>query len=197
MKKVLLIVALVGTCTAAQAKTLAFGVKAGINAPHLETNLADVKDASGLGFHAGLFGQVNIPIIGLGIQPEVLYLNQSISYINESNESASKSASYIDIPINITWGIDVKIARPFIALTPYLRYSLSDVTTFVRNAAAAVAPPTKQEMNKFDYGIGVGAGIDLFSKLQLMGRYSWGLNDLVKDHSYKVQGFTVSLGYIF
>ncbi|MDR1022239.1 MAG: PorT family protein [Prevotellaceae bacterium] len=194
MKKVLLIAALVGMCTTAtQAKMFAFGVKAGVNVPRLKTSLEDVKDVSGLGLHAGLFGQVNIPVIGLGIQPEVLYLNQPVSYINANRESDSKNASYIDIPINVTWGIAVKVVRPFIALTPYLRYSLSDVTTWVHNAAL----PAKQEMDKFDYGIGVGAGIDLFSKFQLMGRYSWGLNDLVKDRSYKVQGFTVSLGYIF
>ncbi|MDR1416736.1 MAG: PorT family protein [Prevotellaceae bacterium] len=197
MKKILLIAALVGTCTATQAKILAFGIKAGVNAPSLKTNLNlldEAKAERGLGFHAGVFGQVNIPIIGLGVQPELLYLNQSISYVDKDGKTDSKGASYLDIPINITWGIDFKVVRPFIALTPYMRYSFSDIKTWVNSTGAS---SLEQKLNKFDYGLGVGAGIDLFSKFQLMGRYSWGLSDLVKDYNYKVRSFTVSLGYIF
>ncbi|MDR0414372.1 MAG: PorT family protein [Prevotellaceae bacterium] len=196
MKKVLLIAALVGTCTAAQAKMLALGVKAGVNAPHFKTNLENIKTKSDLGFHAGLFGQINIPVIGLGIQPELLYFNQSISYLNEGLSTASKNASYIDIPINVTWGVDVKVVRPFIALSPYLRYSFNDVQTWIHDQTGGTSP-VPVNIKNFDYGIGVGVGIDLFSKLQVMARYSWGLGNLVKDGSYKVQGYTVSLGYIF
>jgi hypothetical protein len=201
MKKVFLIAAFVGTSVAVQAKMLAFGVKAGINTPYFK---ADFKPESktNLGFHAGVFGQVNIPIIGLGIQPELLYLNQPVSFLTPTTEEGigikndTKSASYLDIPINITWGIDVKIVRPFVALTPYLRYSFSNIKTLAlpENPTTAQA---QQKLNDFDYGIGVGAGIDLLSKLQLMGRYSWGLSNLVNSGDYKVRSFTLSLGYIF
>ncbi|MDR2813924.1 MAG: PorT family protein, partial [Prevotellaceae bacterium] len=135
MKKLLVIAALMGLCATAQAKIFAFGVKAGINMPYLETDLKAGAEAlkanSNVGFHAGLFGQFNIPVIGLGIQPELLYLNQSISYFKEDGESDYKSGSYLEIPINITWGIDLKVVRPFIALTPYLRYAFSNVETYV------------------------------------------------------------------
>jgi hypothetical protein len=201
MKKILLIAALVGMGAAAQAKMLAFGVKAGINTPYFNTNFTNFESKSNLGFHAGIFGQVNIPVIGLGIQPELLYLNQSVSVLNETWQNEAKSASYLDIPINITWGIDVKVVRPFVALTPYLRYSFSDI----KMAAIAIDPTdpsgtpqiAQQKLNNFDYGIGLGAGIDLLSKIQLMGRYSWGLSNLVDDGDYKVRTFTLSLGYIF
>ncbi|MDR3188928.1 MAG: PorT family protein [Prevotellaceae bacterium] len=189
--------ALVGLGATAQAKMLAFGVKGGINMPSFETNLGNFESDANVGFHAGVFGQLNIPIIGLGVQPELLYLSQSVSYINKEQNNASKSASYLDIPINITWGIDLKVVRPFIAVTPYLRYSFSEVETYVTTAAASGQAPEPQKLNSFDYGLGAGAGIDLFSKIQLMGRYSWGLSDLVSSGNYKVRSFTLSLGYIF
>jgi hypothetical protein len=203
MKKVFLIAAFVGTSVAVQAKMLAFGVKAGISTPYFKADFKPESKAN-LGFHAGVFGQVNIPIIGLGIQPELLYLNQPVSFRTLTTEGTgikndTKSASYLDIPINITWGFDVKIARPFVALTPYLRYSFSDIKTLAlpENLTTTTAAPTQQKLNDFDYGIGVGAGIDLVSKIQLMARYSWGLSNLMSSGDYKVRSFTLSLGYIF
>ncbi|MDR0711754.1 MAG: PorT family protein [Prevotellaceae bacterium] len=207
MKKLLIIAALVGLGITAQAKMLAFGVKGGINMPSIEfeTKLTTLAKPE-LGFHAGFFGQLNIPIIGLGIQPELLYLNQPVVYISDLDaesgwKNATKRISYLEVPLNITWGIDLKVVRPFIAVTPYLRYAFNDVKTYADEAVAKALEtneaPNMEELNHFDYGIGVGAGIDLFSKLQLMGRYSWGLSNLVKDGDYKVRSFTVSLGYIF
>lgn len=207
MKKLLIIAALVGLGIAAQAKTLAFGVKGGVNMPSIEfeTDLASLAKPD-LGFHAGLFGQLNIPVIGLGIQPELLYLNQPVAYLDKGAsatdwKNATKRVSYLDIPINVTWGVDLKVVRPFIAVTPYLRYAFSNVETYVdkavREAIASGSDPKPEELNHFDYGIGAGAGIDLFSTIQLMGRYSWGLSDLVKTGNYKVRSFTLSLGYIF
>jgi hypothetical protein len=205
MKKLLIITALVGLSITAQAKTLAFGVKGGINMPSIDfkTDLTEL-DKPELGFHAGFFGQLNIPIIGLGIQPELLYLNLPVACIDKADagwENAAKRISYLDVPINITWGIDLKVVRPFIAVTPYLRYAFNDVKTYVdkavQEAVASGEVPNPEELNHFDYGIGAGAGIDLFSKVQLMGRYGWGLSDLVKNGNYKVRSFTLSLGYIF
>ncbi|MDR3366286.1 MAG: PorT family protein [Prevotellaceae bacterium] len=208
MKKIFIIVALMGLGATAQAKTIAFGAKGGINMPQFDisTDLKGLESNPDLGFHFGFFGQVNIPVIGLGIQPELLYLNQPISYFDyaeddKASKPASKRASYLEVPINITWGIDLKVVRPFIAVTPYLRYAFSDVETYadkvVQEAVKAGKVPEPEYMSSFDYGIGVGAGIDLFSKVQLMGRYSWGLSDLVKTGNYKVKSITVSLGYIF
>lgn len=207
MKKLLTITALLGLGISAQAKTLAFGIKGGINMPSIEfkTDLAELAKPD-LGYHAGVFGQLNIPVIGLGIQPELLYLNQPVAYVelNEVDDewkNASKRVSYLDIPINITWGVDLKVVRPFIAVTPYLRYAFSDVKTYVdkatNEALASGSVPEPEELSHFDYGIGAGVGIDLFSTVQLMGRYGWGLSDLVKNGNYRVRSFTLSLGYIF
>lgn len=201
MKKLLTITALLGLGISAQAKTLAFGIKGGINMPSIEfkTDLAELAKPD-LGYHAGVFGQLNIPVIGLGIQPELLYLNQPVAYVEHEVDNkwknASKRVSYLDIPINITWGVDLKVVRPFIAVTPYLRYAFSDVKTYVGQAESGSGPEL-EELSHFDYGIGAGVGIDLFSTVQLMGRYGWGLSDLVKNGNYRVRSFTLSLGYIF
>lgn len=184
---------LAATCTAAQAKIFGVGVKAGLEVPSISTEdvVGTANDAS-TGFHVGLLAMLNIPVIGLGVQPEVLYVNRGVT-LSETTERVS----YIDVPLNITWGIDVMLVRPFIAVTPFISYCLNDVKATYMDAASALS--TTATLDKLDYGIGVGAGIDILGTLQVMGRYNWGLNDLGggKAFSYKMSSFTLSLGYLF
>lgn len=193
MKKVAFIVLLMAVaCASAQAKIFAFGVKAGLEMPSLKTeNLSGSAKAS-TGFHAGILAQFNIPIVGIGVQPEVLYAYRGEKVFDGQSEK-NKGVSFIDIPLNVTWGIDLKVIRPFVAVTPYISYAFSDVKTWVANND----PSAFQKVDNLNYGIGVGAGIELFQKLQVMGRYSWGLKNLVSDGSYKKRDFSLSLGWLF
>jgi hypothetical protein len=62
------------------------------------------------------------------------------------------------------------------------------------------------EINRFDYGVGVGVGIDIW-KLQIMGKYNWGLGKIEYDgyvwdlsYNYKaatLQGFQLSIAFLF
>lgn len=62
------------------------------------------------------------------------------------------------------------------------------------------------EINRFDYGVGVGVGIDIW-KLQIMGKYNWGLGKLEnagdewdQSETYKdatLQGFQLSIAFLF
>ncbi|MDR0419131.1 MAG: PorT family protein, partial [Prevotellaceae bacterium] len=118
MKKfILLMAAAVLLSMPAQAKLFGFGIKAGLEIPDISTEdvVGSVKGYTG--FHAGFLAQVNVPIIGLGIQPEVLYVNRGLKYANDEQR-----INNIDVPVNITWGIDLKVVRPFIAVTPFVSY---------------------------------------------------------------------------
>jgi len=189
MKKVILVAALVGVCAAAQAKTFAYGVKAGLEMPSINADNPAGSAKSSTGFHAGLFAQVNVPVLGVGVQPEVLYARRGVPVFGSTE---AKGVSYIDVPVNITWGIDVKLVRPFLAVTPYLSYRLDDLNWEPK--VTAPTEPTKVE--NLDYGVGFGAGIELLQRLQLMGRYNVGVKNLVSDGSYKMRGFSLSLGVI-
>ncbi len=177
---------------AAQAKIFAFGVKAGLELPSINTSDLKGSVEGSTGFHAGLLAQINIPIIGIGVQPELLYAYRGAKVTDESGNTSNENVSYIDVPLNITWGIDLKIVRPFVAVTPYISCALNDVKVAAQDGSSSEA------IDKFNYGIGLGGGIELFQKLQFMARYNWGLNDLGSGGSvYKVNGVTLSLGYLF
>ncbi|MDR2937754.1 MAG: PorT family protein [Prevotellaceae bacterium] len=208
MKKILLVAALVAACATAQAKMFAFGVKAGLEVPNIKTDdalsaLGSIKGSTG--FHAGVLAQVNIPIIGLGIQPEVLYVHRGVNVFDENSVSKKEGVSYLDVPLNITWGIDLKLVRPFLAVTPYISYAFNDVKTWVSDVDVNnVDISAFQNVDNFDYGIGFGLGVELFQHLQVMGRYSIGLKNLMDgvkltnmNPNFKMRGFTLSVGYLF
>ena len=189
MKKaaLLLIAAALCATTAQAADFLAFGVKAGLEMPKINTKDLRGSAEARTGFHVGAFAQLNVPVIGLGVQPEVLYARRTVS---------GSGIDYVDIPVNITWSpipLGESILRPFVAVTPYASYGLSDVsydksdnTSYLKNL----------DLKKPNYGVGFGAGVELFEKLQVMARYNLGLTNLVSEGSYRMRGFTVSVGYI-
>ena len=181
MKKLLLVVALVGVCATAQAKVFAWGAKAGLEMPSFSMGggAAANSISANNGFHFGFFAQANVPLLGIGVQPEVLYVRRDVA----------GGVNYFDIPLNLVWGVDLKVIRPFFAVTPYLSYALNDVSV----------PFFNKTLSRTSYGVGFGGGVDLFRKVQLQGRWNHGLNNLVDDPDlrYRMRGFSLSLGWFF
>ncbi len=153
------------------------------------------------GYHIGLLYRVKVPLIGLAIQPELLYsktlTNVSISDGSSSSTSTSGNMkmTYLQLPVALQWGIDLMLFRPFIQAVPYLGYS------FARNNSLN---NLEWNVNKFRYGIGLGAGLDIW-KLQISGKYSWDLGNAT-DFKWqgtktfkggKSKGFELSLAILF
>lgn len=201
MKKIVLLLAaclVLATTGFAQSQ---FGVKAGLNF----NSLGDVKgiDASNIestlekntGFHVGIAYKMNF-LLGLKLQPELLY-NQTGSSINVMEgsvlEKFDTSVGYLQLPVNIQWGIDLMLVRPYIFAAPYVSCAIankSDLTSF--------------NYEKFQYGVGLGAGVEIW-KLQLSGKYNWdGKGDLAdgiaagKNIQFEKRGgFELSLAILF
>ena len=197
-----------------------FGVKGGLNFNSFEdvkinkeTDFKTVFERK-TGYHVGILYKVKIPLIGLAIQPELLYsqTNSSFTYTGENNLSSQydptigKNAgtikgdmklSYLQLPVSVQWGIDLMLFRPFVQVVPYIGYSLgSQLDTEYTNSFEVT--------DKFQYGIGVGAGLDIW-KLQVSGRYNWDLGN-VADFKWmgidtfkggKSKGFELSLAILF
>lgn len=185
-----------------------FGIKGGFNF----TSFGDIdlgKDATyktafekKTGYHVGLLYKVKIPVIGLAIQPELLYsqVQGDLSISKTSSQSVSGTTSnvkmtYLQLPVALQWGVDLMLFRPFLQAVPYIGYS------FARDNGNK---DLEWDVNKFRYGIGLGAGIDIW-KLQVSGRYCWDLGK-VADFEWqgtktfkggKNKGFELSLAILF
>ena len=183
------------------------GIKGGFNF----TSFGDInlgKDATlktafekKTGYHIGIVYKAKIPFIGLAIQPELLY-----SQVNGSLEVSGADAStipmvtdmkltYLQLPVGLQWGLDLMLFRPYIQAVPYIGLSMGR-DNGTKNL--------QWDINKFRYGIGLGAGIDIW-KLQISGKYNWDLGK-VADFEWqgaktfkggRNQGFELSLAFLF
>ncbi len=159
-----------------------FGIKGGVNFDNFNYSVDDFTSENTTGWQAGALLQFKVPVIGLGVQPELLYSVKKADIDNETN-----SVSYFEVPLNIRWGFNLVLVRPFIMGGPYFSYAVNlDGDAF------------KDKVKRFDWGIGLGGGVEIW-KFQLALRYAWGLQNIsdVDDFELKNNTFSLSLGFLF
>lgn len=99
-----------------------FGIKGGLNYNYNENFFKDAQlileePFSNLGYHAGIFGKINLPFIYL--RPELIYSN-----LNTVTQSQTFTTQRIDIPLLV--GVDLLGSLISVFAGPSLHYRLSD-----------------------------------------------------------------------
>ena len=173
MKKLLVVLAAVLLTSAAVSAKGGFGITAGFN-----TNAAQLQDVSldsRYGWNAGITYSINLPL-GFSLQPSLLYTQKSgavaITSLGILNELVSgsvyQSVGSLSVPVSVQWGPNLIVARPFLDVTPYVGYAL---TNKIKAVDPDIEGVTEGELG-LDYGVGLGAGINVW-KLQAVVRYNW------------------------
>ncbi len=182
MKKAVLII-IAAVCLAGTTDAqIRFGIKGGVNFNDFNYTMQDLTLDNSTGWQAGVLLQFKIPVIGLGVQPELLYSVKKAEVDGESN-----SIKYLEIPLNIRWQFKLPVIHPYILVGPYFSYA----TDFSGDAF-------KNGLDRFDWGIGLGGGVEIW-RFQLGLRYSWGLQNIsnVDDFKLKNNTLSLSLGFLF
>lgn len=173
MKSIKRIIAVVIACVAIAAPASAqfsFGIKAGLNVDDMKFNKDLVENIydNHVGWNVGVMAEFSLPILGLGVDASLLYANRSLG-----EAFAEKNLSYIDLPINLKWKINIpavaKVVKPYIATGPSF--------SFLANKDAIVEAWESQAV---DVDWNVGIGVELFSHLQIGASYGWGLTNTIK-----------------
>lgn len=174
-----------------------FGVKGGLNFDSLEgvtPSTEGLKKRSG--YHLGITSQLKIPLIGLAIQPELLFVKNRAEG-NLNHPESDLSLDYLTLPLNIQLGLDLLLFRPFVMFSPYISYAIGK--------GDALTNMSWDSLNRFNYGYGIGGGIDIW-RLQVSGKFIWGLGKIQKLDSpteplpYKnatMEGFQLSVAWFF
>lgn len=182
MKKVLLVgaVALFG---AVNAQT--FGVKAGMNISSL-SNADDTKSLVGL--NAGVF--MNAPLAAnFSIQPEVLY---NMKGAKADGMDLSLHLDYISVPVMFQYNATPQF---FIEAGPEFSFLASS-----KAKSGGVSADADDLVEKFDIGVGLGAGYYFTPNIGITARYVAGFSDVVKnnpDDAVKNGVFQIGLAYKF
>lgn len=177
-----------------------FGVKAGIN---FSDPKSDVK--TNLGYQAGIAVQCDLPL-WFSIQPELLFhVKGGQADTGRNSGSQPFGLGYLEIPVNIQWGprFDDGRFRVFVQGSPFIGYAISKDMKDARGDSY-----DWKNINRFEYGLGAGLGVQLWGHLQITGQYNWSLGNLVNsgfaEEEFKrifdesnFSGYTISLALIF
>ena len=172
MKKIFsaLLIAVLGLFIAvpAQAQLIKFGVKGGLNMSKLDFKNGPTSDNT-TGFFIGPMAEVTIPVVGLGIDGALMYSQRGKSEWKQQG---------IEIPVNLkyTFGLGSMLGI-YIAAGPdfYFNFKDTDWAGFDTKATQV--------------GLNLGAGVKLFSHLQVGVNYQLPLGD---SFSWKNVGETIA-----
>lgn len=211
---------------------LKLGIKAGANISNLsgftsQDLINDVKSANSYQF--GVLAKIKLGNI-FSLQPEVLLSMKGAELTNDQSNAALTTLSdalnkpipnslhlkttYLEVPLNIQAGLSLgSLARVYGQLSPYLSYLIADDVDGAEDFYAAYKDflsnyDGAKPLNSFDYGIGLGAGVELLF-LQLSVKYDFSLNefkevagDLLDDvnplfSSLRQRNLSISLAFLF
>ena len=209
MKKFLglaLLLIIVATTTANAQFNL--GVKAGVNLPEAPTlNVYDFKSSirGNTGWFVGPTAKFIIPVVGLGVEANLLYSQANIDIDGQNILTQS-----IEVPLMLRYELSIpainRIIEPFIAIGPQFGWNIGDKSFTLKNIADIAG--REYRIKDSNTSLNLGLGLVLFNHLQIHGNYNLALGktaditgtivDFTKELAeIKTNTWQVSLAYIF
>jgi len=207
MKRIFTLVAVAAASLVMAAQAHAqFGIVAGLTSSKANAGEA-VKDVKNIAlYHAGLTYKIDLGA-GFAIQPAVIYQvkGAKIESVGETTADQLKTG-FVEIPVGIQWGPDLMAFRPYVFAEPFIGYQI----TSSDKGNASFSDWSAQAKNKFEYGFGLGGGIEIASHIQLSAQWFKNLGNMFGDSAKSsseaweaakdvknFQGIKVTLGILF
>ena len=194
MKKVLLIGLLMLSVLPAAAQ-VRLGVRGGITLNELRFDRDVIDSDNRAGYCGGLLVDLNIPVVGLGVEASVMYTHRD-NRLSDGNVVFKRN--YIDIPVMARYRLDIPkvkhVFAPMVVTGPTFAVMFSDDA------------PKEYKSRKTYVSWDVGAGADLFNHLRITASYGLGISRAMSyiDKEYngdKVYGkdrhWTLSAAWLF
>jgi hypothetical protein len=175
----LLVMTVLVAPAAAAAQEVGFGVKGGIN---LATFDFDEDPGGDLGLKPGvaLGAFVRLPVgERLAIQPEGFF-SQKGTDVSNAGVDAWVRLDYLEVPVLVQYAIAKSSTRAFNVFGgPSVAFNLR-AESGAEVGGETVDTDIDEDIEDFDFGIVVGAGVD-FGRLTLDGRYTFGVSNISTD----------------
>lgn len=180
-----------------------YGIRGGLNLSNRSTTAENpiVVPGDKTGFHAGLIMQYRTDSNFI-VQPEILYTQKGYTY-NFILVDHTISMDYVEVPILLKY--DIKVAKGLNiqpAVAPYVGYAVIAKDNY--KLINEIENDIIEDINRIDYGVELGADIQVIDRVVLGARYKIGLADfgssiiLLKDDVINTHnGIIISLGFLF
>ena len=166
-----------------------FGVKAGMNVSSMSKDEGLSDQGSKIGFNAGVF--MNAPIAeNFSIQPELLFSQYGEKYdytvpatvvTPETRYSGATHLDYVTVPVMFQYNVIPNLyleAGPEFGLLINAKDKYKNETT---GETISESGDFKDDLNTFNFGLGLGAGYYFTENIGLTARYVAGFTDIAKD----------------
>lgn len=181
---------------------LKWGVMAGMNSSNFSTDGSDSK----VGFHVGVKTEKYLPQIAQGVYFDMAaLLSLKGAKVNGGDASLKFNPYYLEIPIHMGYKYDVnENFAIFGNFGPYFAVGLfgkmkatgdlieESGLTRLHDSAKVFG---YYGIDRFDFGLGLKAGVEFCLKYQISIGYDWGLIDNIDNSSNKNRNLMLSLGY--
>ena len=171
------------------------GLRAGLTVNELRLDRDIIGTDNRAGYTGGLVLDVNIPVVGLGIEASAMYTHRRNRL---SDESHTYKRHYIDIPVYARYRLSLpgleRVVAPYVFTGPCFSVLFDD--------GSPVDINNSRTYTSWD----VGGGADLFRHVRLSLSYGIGLTRAMeiidREHSgTSIQGkdrcWTINLAYLF
>ena len=202
---------LVATTVAAFGQINSLGITGGLNFATLGgSNAPNVSIITY--YAAGVFIEINVPLLPISIQPEVLYSVKgskigpnAVPLAGDLLSAVKITTSYIDIPILVKYYLSSHVIKPFIFVGPSIGFLVSakqEAVSLDLETSQEKEIDVKNQTTSIDFGavVGVGAKIPLVVvDLTLDARYNFGFTSTDKINPINIYNrvIAVYLGVAF
>lgn len=150
-------------------------------------------------YHVGLTYQLDLGL-GFAIQPSLTYemkgatLQEDMtgSDLIDVTKTINTKTGYAEFGMDLQWGPDLALFRPFIFASPFLGYMVSQEETSNLNSEVLGETATnfdsdkakewaQDAKNRLEYGFGIGGGVDILNCVQLKAQWFMNLGNLYND----------------
>ena len=187
MKKIITLAFIaVSSIIIAQAQSLDFGVKAGLNFSELSNERPDLYSGTSgaTGFMGGVYGRVGI--LGFFLQPEAVFSQRKGAFTSTADQTAViNTLNYVDVPVLLGYKL--------VFIRGYVGPNFQFLASANQDASSTAKDPnfSKDNYNSSTIGYQAGVGVDLM-KLSLDLRYVGNFGSLGKSVTVAGQNFDYS-----
>ena len=189
MKKLIVIAAALLLSVSAFAE--GFGIVGGYTASSLKLEEMSFKNSGGV--HAGI--AYNLPLVaGFSIQPQLIYNVKGYNWEGDKDATALQEKlkfGYVEVPVQLQWGPDLLLLRPYVLAEPFAGFAVTGKKFLDKDVTKIDWDGFK---SRLEYGVGVGAGIEIYNRVQVSFKYYWNFEDATQwsdvTNKVKEKGFS-------
>lgn len=176
-----------------------FGIKAGTNLTGSPSDIKGLSTDGTTGFFVGPMAKFTLPIVGLGIEGDILYSRTGSKVAGETIDKNS-----IEVPIYLRYDLSLpvvsKVVVPFVAVGPQFGWAFGSLDEAIDGG--------EYKFKKSQLSLNLGLGCVLLKHLQLHANYNIALGTTAEYSSImdatknaitksKTDTWQISLAYLF